>query len=79
MRMILTNFIFDRIIDLKGYELREISVGKIMNLVSGDINAIEFQLNFVYALAIIPGSIIFASVILWVCYANIFRQDLMAL
>lgn len=40
--MILTNFIFDRIIDLKGYELREISVGKIMNLVSGDINAIEF-------------------------------------
>lgn len=36
-----------------------------MNLVSGDINAIEFQLNFVYALAIIPGSIIFASCILW--------------
>jgi len=37
-----------------------------MNLVSGDINAIEFQLNFVYALAIIPGSIIFSALILWV-------------
>ncbi|CAD8172558.1 unnamed protein product [Paramecium pentaurelia] len=65
MRMILTNFIFDRILELKAYEIKEFSVGNIMNLVSGDINAIEFQLNFVYAIAIIPGSIIFASVILW--------------
>ncbi|CAD8078629.1 unnamed protein product [Paramecium primaurelia] len=65
MRMILTNFVFDRILKLKAYQINELNMGKIMNLVSGDINAIEFQLNFVYSLAIIPGSIIFASVILW--------------
>lgn len=42
-----------------------------MNLVSGDINAIEFQLNFVYALAVIPGSIVFAIFILWVIYRKL--------
>lgn len=71
--MILMNFIFDRILELKAYEIKELNVGKIMNLVSGDINTIEFQLNFVYALAIIPGSIIFAAVILWVLLMNLFR------
>ena len=40
--MILTNFIFDRILELKAYEIKEFNVGNIMNLVSGDINAIEF-------------------------------------
>lgn len=42
MKMILINFIFDKIIELKSYDIREFSMGKIMNLVSGDINAIEY-------------------------------------
>lgn len=78
--MILTNFVYDKLTDLKQYQIKALNIGKIMNLVSGDINAIEFQLNFVYALAIIPGSIIFSALILWVFIINLFISfDLMDL
>ncbi|CAD8093269.1 unnamed protein product [Paramecium sonneborni] len=65
MRMILINLIYDRIIELHSSQIAQLNVGKIMNLVSSDLNVIEYQLAYVYQIAVIPGSLLLTSIILW--------------
>ncbi|CAD8162932.1 unnamed protein product [Paramecium octaurelia] len=65
MRMILINLIYDRIIELHSSQISQLNIGKIMNLVSSDFNVIEYQLSYVYQIAVIPGSLLLTSIILW--------------
>ncbi|CAD8178676.1 unnamed protein product [Paramecium pentaurelia] len=65
IRMVFINLIYDRIIELNSTQISMLNVGKIMNLVSSDLNVIEYQLAFIYQVAVIPGSLIFTSIILW--------------
>ncbi|CAD8181895.1 unnamed protein product [Paramecium pentaurelia] len=65
IRMILINLIYDRIIELHSSQISQLNIGKIMNLVSSDFNVIEYQLSYVYQIAVIPGSLLLTSIILW--------------
>ncbi|CAD8107565.1 unnamed protein product [Paramecium primaurelia] len=65
IRMIFINLIYDRVIELNSTQISMLNVGKIMNLVSSDLNVIEYQLAFIYQVAVIPGSLLFTSIILW--------------
>ncbi|CAD8161834.1 unnamed protein product [Paramecium octaurelia] len=65
IRMVFINLIYDRIIELNSTQIATLNVGKIMNLVSSDLNVIEYQLTFIYQVAVIPGSLLFTSIILW--------------
>ncbi|CAD8082317.1 unnamed protein product [Paramecium sonneborni] len=65
MRMILINLIYDRIIELHSSQIAHLNIGKIMNLVSSDLNVIEYQLAYIYQVTVIPGSLLLTSIILW--------------
>ncbi|CAD8177671.1 unnamed protein product [Paramecium octaurelia] len=65
IRMIFINLIYERVIELNSTQISMLNVGKIMNLVSSDLNVIEYQLTFIYQVAVIPGSLLFTSIILW--------------
>ncbi|CAD8100101.1 unnamed protein product [Paramecium sonneborni] len=65
IRMVFINLIYDKVIELNSTQIQMLNVGKIMNLVSSDLNVIEYQLAFIYQVAVIPGSLLFTAIILW--------------
>lgn len=40
-RMTLVNLVYEKLTQLSSYSIKEANIGKILNLVSGDINALE--------------------------------------
>mgnify|MGYP001810183301 CR=1 FL=1 len=46
--MVLINLIYEKITDLSAYSVKEANVGKILNLISGDISVLEYNFIFVF-------------------------------
>lgn len=64
---------------MNAFSIKGANMGKIINLVSGDFNLLEYHLVLVYGLFTIPISLIFASIILCVRFKlfNSLRSDSM--
>lgn len=48
VRMMLLNMIFDKVINLSSFSIKKANIGKILNLMSGDINQLEYFFTFVF-------------------------------
>lgn len=51
-------------------------MGKILNLMSGDINALDFLLVIIFQTLVVPINLTFASIILWVYFDKYNSKDL---
>lgn len=47
-RMVLINLVYIKLTELSAYSIKEANIGKILNLVSGDINYLEFVLIMIF-------------------------------
>lgn len=47
-RMTLINLVYIKLTELSAYSIKEANIGKILNLVSGDINYLEFVLIMIF-------------------------------
>lgn len=75
-RMTLVNLVYDKLTDLSAYSIKEANIGKILNLISGDINMLEFNFVLIFQASVLPFSLLFGSAILWVLKLLIIRLDL---
>ncbi|CAD8054070.1 unnamed protein product [Paramecium primaurelia] len=64
-RMTLINLVYIKLTELSAYSIKEANIGKILNLISGDINYLEFVLIMIFQSSVCFVSIIFGSYILW--------------
>ncbi|CAD8159179.1 unnamed protein product [Paramecium octaurelia] len=64
-RMTLINLVYIKLTELSAYSIKEANIGKILNLVSGDINYLEFVLIMIFQSSVCFISIIFGCYILW--------------
>jgi ATP-binding cassette subfamily C (CFTR/MRP) protein 4 len=64
--MILINLVFKKMTQLNAYSIKEANVGKIINLISGDLSLLEYHFVVVFQILILPVILIFGSAILWV-------------
>ncbi|CAD8050089.1 unnamed protein product [Paramecium sonneborni] len=64
-RMTLINLVYIKLTELSAYSIKEANIGKILNLISGDINYLEFVLIMIFQSSVCFISIIFGSYILW--------------
>lgn len=64
-RLSLINLVYIKLTELSAYSIKEANIGKILNLVSGDINYLEFVFIIIFPSSVSLISIIFGSYILW--------------
>ncbi|CAD8143738.1 unnamed protein product [Paramecium pentaurelia] len=64
-RMTLINLVYIKLTELSAYSIKEANIGKILNLVSGDINYLEFVLIMIFQSSVCFISMIFGCYILW--------------
>lgn len=64
-RMVLINLVYIKLTELSAYSIKEANIGKILNLISGDINYLEFMFIMIFQSSVILVSIIFGCYILW--------------
>jgi ATP-binding cassette subfamily C (CFTR/MRP) protein 4 len=64
--MILLNFLFEKVTNLSSFSIKEANIGKILNIISGDINQLEYYFVRSFFFPSIPGALTFAIIILWV-------------
>lgn len=64
--MTLVNLVYEKLTELSGFSIKEASIGKILNLVSGDINALEHLFITMFQSSVLPITFGYASAILWV-------------
>ncbi|CAD8103786.1 unnamed protein product [Paramecium sonneborni] len=64
-RMTLINLVYLKLTELSAYSITEANIGKILNLVSGDINYLEYVFITIFYSSICFVSIIFGCYILW--------------
>ncbi|CAD8094625.1 unnamed protein product [Paramecium sonneborni] len=64
-RMMLVNIVFNKLTDLSSFSIKEANIGKILNLISGDINQLEQVLYMILQSSVILISIGVGSLILW--------------
>ncbi|CAD8134461.1 unnamed protein product [Paramecium octaurelia] len=64
-RMTLINLVYVKLTDLSAYSIKEANIGKILNLVSGDINYLEFVFIMIFQTSVCFISMIFGAYILW--------------
>ncbi|CAD8098745.1 unnamed protein product [Paramecium primaurelia] len=64
-RMTLINLVYLKLTELSAYSIAEANIGKIFNLVSGDINYLEYVFITIFYSSVCFVSIIFGCYILW--------------
>lgn len=64
--MTLISLVYNKSIELSPVSLKSKNVGRILNLVSGDINSLSVLLVTFFKTLVIPITLIFASATLWV-------------
>lgn len=47
-RMLLINLVYIKLTELSAYSIKEANIGKILNLISGDINYLEFVFIMIF-------------------------------
>ena len=47
-RMALINYVYIKLTELSAYSIKEANIGKILNLISGDINYLEFVFIMIF-------------------------------
>ncbi|CAK58833.1 unnamed protein product (macronuclear) [Paramecium tetraurelia] len=64
-RMTLINLVYQKLTELSAYSIVQANIGKILNLVSGDINQLEYVFITIYYSSVCFVSMIFGCYILW--------------
>ncbi|CAD8195654.1 unnamed protein product [Paramecium octaurelia] len=64
-RMTLINLVYQKLTELSAYSIVQANIGKILNLVSGDINQLEYVFITIFYSSVCFVSMIFGCFILW--------------
>jgi len=64
--MAVLNLMFEKITNLSAFSIKTANIGKILNIISGDINGLEYNLLLPFFIAPVPFSLIFCIAILCV-------------
>ncbi|CAD8164668.1 unnamed protein product [Paramecium octaurelia] len=64
-RLTLINLVYHKLTELSAYSMKEANIGKILNLISGDINYLEYVFIMVFQSSVCFISMIFGCYILW--------------
>ncbi|CAD8128064.1 unnamed protein product [Paramecium sonneborni] len=64
-RLSLINFVYIKLIGLNSYSFKQANIGKILNLISGDINTLEQMFSMIFPSSVVIISLFFACFILW--------------
>ena len=75
--MILINLVFKKLTELNSFSIKEANMGKIINMVSSDLNYLELYIPTIFEIIVLPVALSFGCVILWVINVNSNRFDLM--
>ncbi|CAK69303.1 unnamed protein product (macronuclear) [Paramecium tetraurelia] len=70
-RLNLINLVYIKLIGLNSYSFRQANIGKILNLISGDINTLEQMFSMIFPSSVVIISMIFACLILWLRFDGI--------
>ena len=65
IRLTLTGFIYKKINSISANSLQEISSGKIINIISNDLNDVDFGYGYVFPTLISPYNILLACYVMW--------------
>lgn len=68
--MILINLVYKKLTLLNAFSIKEANVGKIINLISGDLSLLEYHFVLIFTAAILPVAMIFCCAILWVRFGG---------
>ncbi|CAD8180189.1 unnamed protein product [Paramecium pentaurelia] len=64
-RLTLINLVYIKLIELNQYSFKQANIGKILNILSGDINTLEQVLSMIFPSSVVIISLLLASYILW--------------
>ncbi|CAD8095839.1 unnamed protein product [Paramecium sonneborni] len=64
-RLSLINLVYIKLIGLNSYSFKQANLGKILNIVSGDINTLEQMFSMIFPSSVVIISMFFACFILW--------------
>ncbi|CAD8086391.1 unnamed protein product [Paramecium sonneborni] len=64
-RLSLINLVYIKLIGLNSYSFKKANIGKILNIVSGDINTLEQMFSMIFPSSVVIISMFFACFILW--------------
>ncbi|CAD8185803.1 unnamed protein product [Paramecium pentaurelia] len=67
----LINLVYIKLIGLNSYSFKQANIGKILNLISGDINTLEQMFSIIFPSIVVIFSLFFACLILWVRFDGI--------
>ncbi|CAD8079900.1 unnamed protein product [Paramecium primaurelia] len=70
-RLNLINLVYIKLIGLNSYSFKQANIGKILNLISGDINTLEQMFSMIFPSSVVIFSLFFACLILWVRFDGI--------
>lgn len=74
--MTLVTLVYFKLTELSSFSIKAANMGKILNLMSGDINALDFLLVIIFQTLVVPINLTFASIILWVYFDKYNSKDL---
>ncbi|CAD8116773.1 unnamed protein product [Paramecium sonneborni] len=64
-RLTLINLVYIKLIELNQYSFKQANIGKILNILSGDINTLEQVLSMIFPSSVVIVSLSLACYILW--------------
>ncbi|CAD8192264.1 unnamed protein product [Paramecium octaurelia] len=64
-RLTLINLVYIKLIELNQYSFKQANIGKILNILSGDINTLEQVLSMIFPSSVVIISLLLACYILW--------------
>ncbi|CAK67718.1 unnamed protein product (macronuclear) [Paramecium tetraurelia] len=64
-RLSLINLVYIKLIGLNSYSFKQANIGKILNIISGDINTLEQMFSMIFPSSVVIISMFFACFILW--------------
>ena len=65
IRLLLVNLLYRKINSLSNYSVKKANVGKIINLVSNDLNIAEFKIMLLIPMVCLPFLIIFGGIVVY--------------
>lgn len=64
LRLVIVNTLYKKISNLTSHSIKEANVGKVINLVSSDLNSTEAKFFFLFSIALAPYSLSLGCIIL---------------